>query len=79
VGWFRAEAASQRNVNWGLLDSFGMPHREPLRKIGRNDPVRVVAGRNSEMLSECSFPDRSANPLVAFRTAAGGTDGMSRR
>jgi hypothetical protein len=27
------------------------------------------------MLSECSFQDASASPLVAFRTAAGGTGG----
>ena len=27
------------------------------------------------MLPECSFQDRSGSPLVAFRTAAGGTDG----
>jgi len=46
-GWAGFEPKPPRNEtsNWGLLDSFGMPHREPLRKIGRNDPCPCGSGK----------------------------------
>ncbi len=31
--------------NWGRLDSLGMPHRDPLRKVGRNDPCPCGSGK----------------------------------
>jgi hypothetical protein len=35
-------------AEWSPPTSFGMPHREPLRKIGRNDPCPCDSGKKFE-------------------------------
>lgn len=30
---------------WGLSDTYGVPHRDPLRKVGRNDPCPCGSGK----------------------------------
>ena len=46
-GWdgFQPKAPTNKAPNWGLLDSLGTPHREPLRKVGRNDPCPCGSGK----------------------------------
>jgi hypothetical protein len=45
AGWFdsESEAVGNETLNW--LDSLGTPHREPLRKVGRNDPCPCGSGK----------------------------------
>jgi hypothetical protein len=44
-GWhgFKPKAPRNETLNW--LDSLGTPHREPLRKVGRNDPCPCGSGK----------------------------------
>jgi hypothetical protein len=46
-GWagFKPKAPGNDKLEWGLPTSFGMPHREPSRKIGRNDPCPCGSGK----------------------------------
>jgi hypothetical protein len=46
-GWdcFKPKAPSNDKSGWGLRDSLGMPHHEPLRKVGRNDPCPCGSGK----------------------------------
>ena len=46
-GWacFKPKALRSETSAWRSLDSFGTPHREPLRKIGRNDPCPCGSGK----------------------------------
>ncbi len=30
---------------WGMSEAYGMPHRDPLRKVGRNDPCPCGSGK----------------------------------
>jgi hypothetical protein len=41
---FRPKARGDK-PEWGPLTSLGMPHRDPLRKIGRNDPCPCGSGK----------------------------------
>jgi hypothetical protein len=42
---FAPEASGNKKLEWGLPASLGMPHREPLRKVGRNDPCPCGSGK----------------------------------
>jgi hypothetical protein len=46
-GWagFKPKAPGNDKLEWGLPASFGMPHHEPLRKVGRNDPCPCGSGK----------------------------------
>jgi hypothetical protein len=46
-GWacFEPKAPRNEKSKWGLPDGFGMPHRDPLRKVGRNDPCPCGSGK----------------------------------
>ena len=45
-GWACFKPKAPRNESaWRLLDSLGTPHREPLRKVGRNDPCPCGSGQ----------------------------------
>jgi len=46
-GWagFKPKTPSKDKSEWGLRTSDGMPHREPLRKVGRNDPCPCGSGK----------------------------------
>lgn len=46
-GWagFNPKARNNDTSDWGPPTSLGMPHREPLRKIGRNDPCPCGSGK----------------------------------
>jgi hypothetical protein len=46
-GWggFEPKAPGNDTSGWGLPASFGMPHRDPLRKVGRNDPCPCGSGK----------------------------------
>jgi hypothetical protein len=46
-GWdgFQPKWPTSETPNWGLLDSLGTPHREPLRNVGRNDPCPCGSGK----------------------------------
>jgi Protein of unknown function (DUF1186)/SEC-C motif len=60
----------------GLPNSFGMPHRDPLRKVGRNDPCPCGSGKKfkkccltavAEPLSEGAPPWENDAPLLRNR------------
>ena len=42
---FEPELPRLDTPNWSMLDSLGTPHREPLRKVGRNDPCPCGSGK----------------------------------
>ncbi len=46
-GWAFSEPEAPDNdkLEWGLPASLGMPHRDPLRKVGRNDPCPCGSGK----------------------------------
>ncbi|HMJ30429.1 MAG TPA: DUF1186 domain-containing protein [Xanthobacteraceae bacterium] len=46
-GWagFKPKAPRNDTSKGGLPTSFGMPHREPSRKVGRNDPCPCGSGK----------------------------------
>jgi hypothetical protein len=46
-GWasFKPKAPRNDKLEWGLPASLGMPHHEPLRKVGRNDPCPCGSGK----------------------------------
>jgi hypothetical protein len=58
-GWagFKPKAPGNATPNWGLLDSLGTPHREPLRKVGRNDPCPCGSGKKFKKCCLNSAPD----------------------
>jgi hypothetical protein len=77
-GWagFNPEPLRNETPNWGLLDSLGTPHREPLRKVGRNDPCPCGSGKKfkkccltsaSDPLSKSAPPWEPAGPYVRDR------------
>jgi hypothetical protein len=54
---FAPEALGNKKLEWGLPASFGMPHREPLRKVGRNDPCPCGSGKKFKKCCLNSAPD----------------------
>jgi hypothetical protein len=77
-GWadFNPEPLRDETPNWGLLDSLGTPHREPLRKVGRNDPCPCGSGKKfkkccmtsaSDPLSKSAPPWEPAAPYLRAR------------
>jgi hypothetical protein len=73
---FKPKAPSKDTSNWGLLDSLGMPHHEPLRKVGRNDPCPCGSGKKfkkcclnsaSESLSVGDPPWQPDAPFIRDR------------
>ncbi len=42
---FKPKARGRDESEWSPLTSLGMPHRDPLRKIGRNDPCPCGSGK----------------------------------
>ena len=46
-GWdgFKPEAPTNETSGLGIPTSLGMPHRDPLRKVGRNDPCPCGSGK----------------------------------
>jgi Protein of unknown function (DUF1186)/SEC-C motif len=59
---FKPKARRNEKSEWGPLTSLGMPHRDPLRKIGRNDPCPCGSGKKFKKCclnaaSESSFGD----------------------
>lgn len=60
-GWdgFRPEAPGNATSDWGRPASLGMPHREPLRKVGRNDPCPCGSGKK---FKKCCLNSASASP-----------------
>jgi Protein of unknown function (DUF1186)/SEC-C motif len=46
-GWacFKPKAQSDDMPDWGLRASLAIPHRDPLRKVGRNDPCPCGSGK----------------------------------
>src|ERR1700738_1574248 len=77
-GWagFKPKAANKDKSGWGLLDSLGTPHREPSRKVGRNDPCPCGSGKKfkkcclnsaSDSLSEGAPPWEPGAPYARDR------------
>ena len=77
-GWdgFQPKAPGNATSDWRLPTFAGMPHREPLRKVGRNDPCPCGSGkkfkkccltRASEPPSEGVPPWESAAPYLRDR------------
>jgi len=65
-GWagFEPKAPSKDKSALRLLDSFGTPHREPLRNVGRNDPCPCGSGKKFKKCCLNSASDSlSAGPL----------------
>ena len=77
-GWdcFRPKTQGNATLNLRPSTSFGMPHREPLRNVGRNDPCPCGSGKKfkkcclnaaAEPLSESAPPWEPAAPLLRNR------------
>jgi uncharacterized protein len=76
-GWHGFKPKALRNESaWTLLDSLGTPHREPLRKVGRNDPCPCGSGKKfkkccltspSESMSESAPPWERDAPYMRDR------------
>ena len=73
---FQPKAPGKETPNWGLLDSLGTPHHEPLRKVGRNDPCPCGSGKKfkkcclnsaSDSLSEGAAPWEPGAPFIRDR------------
>jgi len=60
-GWagFKPKAPRKDKSGSGLLDSLGTPHREPLRKAGRNDPWPWGRGKK---FKKCCLDSASDSP-----------------
>jgi hypothetical protein len=69
-GWdgFKPKASDSGKSEWSLPASLAMPHRDPMRKVGRNDPCPCGSGKKfkkcclgsaAEPLSEAA-PQRAA-------------------
>jgi hypothetical protein len=58
-GWagFKPSAPGNDTSDWGLRTSLGMPHHEPLRKVGRNDPCPCGSGKR---FKKCCLTSASA-------------------
>jgi hypothetical protein len=58
-GWacFEPKALRDETSAWRLLDSLGTPHREPLRKVGRNDPCPCGSGKKFKKCCLNRAPD----------------------
>jgi hypothetical protein len=76
-GWagFKSKTRTKDTPKWGL-DSLGMPVRDPLRKVGRNDPCPCGSGKKfkkccltsaSDPLSEGAPPWEPGAPYVRDR------------
>ena len=70
------EAPVRATTHWGPSNLIGMPHREPLRNVGRNDPCPCGSGKKfkkcclnaaAEPLSESAPPWEPAAPLLRNR------------
>jgi Protein of unknown function (DUF1186)/SEC-C motif len=53
---FKPEERSDES-EWNLPTSLGMPHREPLRKVGRNDPCPCGSGKKFKKCCLASASD----------------------
>lgn len=62
-GWdfSKPKASSDDRLEWGLPATLGMPHRDPLRKVGRNDPCPCGSGKK---FKKCCLTSAS-DPLSA--------------
>lgn len=61
---FKPKAPSSEKPKWKLPGAFGVPHREPLRKVGRNDPFPCGSGTKFKKccLTASDPPSESAPP-----------------
>jgi hypothetical protein len=59
---FKPKATSDESSKWGLPDAFGAPHREPARKVGRNDPCPCGSGKK---FKKCCLTSTSDSPSDA--------------
>ena len=77
-GWdgFKPKAPRNETPHWGpldplggSLDSLGTPHRDPLRKVGRNDPCPCGSGKKFKKccLNATSGSAFAAAPAVTSR------------
>jgi hypothetical protein len=55
---------------WGPLTSLGMPHRDPLRKVGRNDPCPCGSGKK---FKKCCLNAASASSFGDPLQESGGS------
>ena len=64
-GWAGFEPKAPRNEAsaWRLLDPPGTPHREPLRKVGRNDPCPCGSGKKFKKCCLTSASDSLSENL----------------
>jgi hypothetical protein len=69
-GWhcFKPKARD-RDTDWGLADAFGMPHREPARKVGRNDPCPCGSGKKFKKCCLTSASDSSSEGVPPWERA----------
>jgi hypothetical protein len=58
-GWagFKPKAPSKDKSGWEPLDALGTPHRDPWRKVGRNDPCPCGSGKKFKKCCLNSAPD----------------------
>jgi hypothetical protein len=71
-GWagFKPKATSNDAFDWGLRISPGMPHREPLRKVGRNDPCPCGSGKKFKKCCLTSASDPRSEGAAPWAPAA---------
>jgi Protein of unknown function (DUF1186)/SEC-C motif len=58
---FKPNARSNVSPGWNPLDSLRMPHREPLRNVGRNDPCPCGSGKK---FKKCCLNRASDHPAA---------------
>jgi hypothetical protein len=56
---FKPKPPATDKLEWSLPASFGTPHREPLRKVGRNDPCPCGSGKK---FKKCCLNSASDSP-----------------
>jgi Protein of unknown function (DUF1186)/SEC-C motif len=71
-GWAfsKPKASSNDKLERGLPASFGMPHRDPLRKVGRNDPCPCGSGKKFKKCCLTSASDALSAGVPPWESAA---------
>jgi hypothetical protein len=71
-GWAfsKPKASGNDKLERGLPASFGMSHRDPLRKVGRNDPCPCGSGKKFKKCCLTSASDALSAGVPAWESAA---------
>jgi len=67
---FQPKAPRNETSDWGLSDTFGTPHRDPLRHVGRNDPCPCGSGKKFKKCCLASASGPLSEDVPAWEAAA---------